>query len=298
MNRWAGGSLLVVACVACGEGGANGSGLSVAEPSTASATTSTTADTVATDEGPGSGSSSGSSSGPATTDVAPTTGPGSTSVGSTDAPTGTASSSASTTSSGDACGDGVLDDGEACDGDALGGMTCTSFGFSGGALACAGCRFDTSGCTGMLACDEAPAAPGAMACPPACTGGCDMNTGTCNINCDNNGCDGATIACPADWACAVSCNGVTACEGVIVNCPAQYACDVVCDGTAACELATFNCASGPCHVTCQGTVTCSGSTLSCGLGDAQLQCDVVNAEPAPVVDVDPLSMCACKAVGC
>ncbi|MEZ4382416.1 MAG: hypothetical protein R3A79_13780 [Nannocystaceae bacterium] len=53
----------------------------------------------------------------------------------------------STTDAG-ACGDGVLDDGEACDGDELGGQTCADLDFDGGALGCApDCAFDTSACT-------------------------------------------------------------------------------------------------------------------------------------------------------
>lgn len=46
-----------------------------------------------------------------------------------------------------ACGNGILETGEDCDGQQLGGQTCAAKGFSGGALKCAACRFDTSGCT-------------------------------------------------------------------------------------------------------------------------------------------------------
>jgi hypothetical protein len=50
------------------------------------------------------------------------------------------------------CGDGVIDvdDGEECDGSALGGNNCTTIGmgFGGGTLRCgAACTFDTSGCS-------------------------------------------------------------------------------------------------------------------------------------------------------
>ncbi len=47
------------------------------------------------------------------------------------------------------CGNGVLDGGETCDGGNLGGQTCISLGFDGGALTCnlAACIYDTSGCT-------------------------------------------------------------------------------------------------------------------------------------------------------
>lgn len=46
------------------------------------------------------------------------------------------------------CGDGAIDaPGEHCDGSDLGGESCASLGFAGGALACDGsCTFDTSTC--------------------------------------------------------------------------------------------------------------------------------------------------------
>lgn len=46
------------------------------------------------------------------------------------------------------CGDGLLGDGEACEGDDVGGATCQSIGrFTGGELGCSGlCTFDVSGC--------------------------------------------------------------------------------------------------------------------------------------------------------
>jgi hypothetical protein len=46
------------------------------------------------------------------------------------------------------CGNGVLDGGETCDGNNLGGQTCISLGFDAGALSCNGsCIFNTAGCT-------------------------------------------------------------------------------------------------------------------------------------------------------
>ncbi len=45
------------------------------------------------------------------------------------------------------CGNGDLEGTEDCEADDLGGKTCVTQGFAGGALACAaGCTFDTSGC--------------------------------------------------------------------------------------------------------------------------------------------------------
>lgn len=44
------------------------------------------------------------------------------------------------------CGDGVVDPGEACDGENLGDEDCASRGFEAGVLACDACAFDTSAC--------------------------------------------------------------------------------------------------------------------------------------------------------
>jgi hypothetical protein len=201
---------------------------------------------------------------------------------------------------GPACGDGAIDVGEQCDGAELDGASCMSLGFTRGALACDdSCQYDTSGCMGMPACAVAIDPPGGMVCPPECTGGCDMNTNTCAIDCDSNVCDNKTVTCPANWACAVSCNGTTACGSATINCPAQYACSVDCKGTSACNPATFNCGDGPCNVSCQGTVTCSGTTLNCGLSDSKVTCtQVTNVDPLPVLVPDAMSTCLCQQGGC
>ncbi len=45
------------------------------------------------------------------------------------------------------CGNGVIDNGEACDGENLGGATCENQGFAGGNISCTGdCNMNTSGC--------------------------------------------------------------------------------------------------------------------------------------------------------
>ena len=47
------------------------------------------------------------------------------------------------------CGNGVIDTGEQCDGTALGGVTCSTLGYTGGSLACSStCQRVTTACTG------------------------------------------------------------------------------------------------------------------------------------------------------
>jgi hypothetical protein len=78
------------------------------------------------------------------------------------------------------CGDGVVDPGEECDGNDLGGNDCVSLGFSGGVLACTnGCTFDTSGCI-SAECDPGQTQP--CYTGPAGTVGvgvCQAGTSTC-----------------------------------------------------------------------------------------------------------------------
>ncbi|MEM7157853.1 MAG: hypothetical protein AAF799_33745 [Myxococcota bacterium] len=91
-------------------------------------------------------------------------------------------------SGGDTCGDGVLDDGEDCDGDDLGGAACTDQGFVGGDLACNDdCTFDTSACT------EAMCGDGIIEGDEDCEG---MDLG--GEDCLSQGMDGGMLGCTAD----------------------------------------------------------------------------------------------------
>src|SRR5262245_26699649 len=45
------------------------------------------------------------------------------------------------------CGDGVINQGEECDGTALGGKACADLGFAKGTLGCRQCHYDSSGCS-------------------------------------------------------------------------------------------------------------------------------------------------------
>lgn len=92
------------------------------------------------------------------------------------------------------CGDGQISQGEACDGDELGGATCATLGFAKGKLRCVECHLDTRNCTycgndakgddeecdgpdfGDTTCASLGFTGGALACSEKClisTAGCD-----------------------------------------------------------------------------------------------------------------------------
>ncbi len=121
-----------------------------------------TADSSSSDGGESSSSSTGATTTMSTTTVSTTdTEPSSTSIdpdssSSTDPTNATtessssessASSSESSSTGADLCGNGVIDGGEDCEGDDLGGMACTDVGYDGGTLGCnAACLFDVFDC--------------------------------------------------------------------------------------------------------------------------------------------------------
>ncbi len=109
------------------------------------------------------------------------------------------------------CGNGVIDTGEACDGDNLGGLACGDLdGFTGGDLACtAACQFDTTACTDDPCEDECT--EGAERCNTAGTGieTCVMATSGCTAWV-NEPCPAVFPACiteeGGDPTCVSTCN--------------------------------------------------------------------------------------------
>lgn len=71
------------------------------------------------------------------------------------------------------CGDGVVEGGEQCEAGVPLADTCQTLGFAGGTLACASCRYDTSGCTGG-SCGSKNAS-------------CTVAADCCSLNCKPNG---------------------------------------------------------------------------------------------------------------
>jgi hypothetical protein len=57
-----------------------------------------------------------------------------------------ATDTSATDDGGPVCGDGMIDPGEACDGNDFGGVTCVDLGYDGGSLTCTACAVSTASC--------------------------------------------------------------------------------------------------------------------------------------------------------
>lgn len=112
----------------------------------ASTTAPTPSSSSSTDPTLDPGSASGEGTTSSTGGSSESTAADSTSTGSDDGSTSTGAGSTSTSAAAE-CGDDVLGAGEACDGEALGGVDCNAFGFASGTLGCADdCAFAFEGC--------------------------------------------------------------------------------------------------------------------------------------------------------
>jgi hypothetical protein len=115
------------------------------------------------------------------------------------------------------CGNGVIEQGEPCDGDDLGGQTCNDLGFLGGTLVCADdCTVDATGCAneicgngikeadeecdsfdfGGLNCTDLGFGPGL----PLCNRDCTIDTSPCTTAGEGESCNGLD-PCPNDLNC-------------------------------------------------------------------------------------------------
>ncbi|MCA9636758.1 MAG: hypothetical protein KC420_12085 [Myxococcales bacterium] len=175
-----------------------------------------------------------------------TGGESSTSSSTTSTSTSTSGTSTDATAAGPVCGDGIIDEGEACDGDALGDATCVSEGFVGGDLSCDNrCKLDTSACAGELMCND-EALMGS-----SCTVG-DPSTCTC-------------AGCVLDGMCTLEddcvcgeCAGDAFC-GDVANCANDGLCDPYNEGCACAD-----CASHPqCLPVCGDGVAASAGGEAC-----------------------------------
>jgi cysteine-rich repeat protein len=180
------------------------------------------------------------------------------------------------------CGNALLDAGEQCDGQNLGGQDCTDLGFGSGTLSCnPNCTFDADGCAAAVCgngqveggeqCDDGNAAGG-----DGCDAACQNEAVVCGNNvaepgeecdgadlafqtCQSRGFTGGTLAC--DAGCDFDTSGCTliACGNGVIEGGEQ--CDGASLGGQTCQSLGF--AGG-------GTLSCSGgctfNTAGCSAG--------------------------------
>jgi hypothetical protein len=157
------------------------------------------------------------------------------------------------------CGNGMLDMGEDCDGDKLGGKDCEALGYTGGTLACTGgCEYDTSACVAPPGCGDGLIGPMEE---------CDKtNVGA--ATCQGQGFVGGTIGCTP--ACKLDTSGCTNCGNDTAN-PGED-----CDGA---DLAGKGCSDvGFDEGTLACTSSCTFDTAACvkcgdGAAEGSEQCD-------------------------
>lgn len=177
------------------------------------------------------------------------------------------------------CGNGMLDQGEACDGDTA--TTCEELGFDGGTTACSDdCLVDVSACTRLTCgdgevdeaevCDDGPANGTYGACVGNCSGlGAYCGDGVANgpeacdgddlagASCSSIGYDGGELGCTGDCRLDASACTTAFCGDGIVN------------GTEACDDGVDNGSYGHCNAGCTG----GGPRCGDGVINGGEQCD-------------------------
>jgi len=165
------------------------------------------------------------------------------------------------------CGSGVIDAGEECDGNNLGGLSCSSLGYDAGNLACStSCTLDDSACT---ACGDG-VRQGGEECDGADLGGADCSdrvcageSPTCSASCtiDYAACSGCPV-CDNDGVCETE----EDCEGCPNDCISGSG--ATC-GNGVCESADGeDCAN--CPQDCRGKQNArSGGRFCCGAGGGE-----------------------------
>lgn len=196
------------------------------------------------------------------------------------------------------CGNGAIDAPEECDGAALGGQTCMSFGFSGGTLACApNCLFDKSMCTSPSCGDgtvdmgeECDCGNQGMTCT-----GAQLANSTCTSLQSPKGTPfaGGTLACNSPNSCSFNKAGCTYCGDGVRN--GGEPCDGADLGGQSCAGLGFS----------SGTLTCNGDcsyntgacqSIVCGNGVCEAGEDSCNCGDCPD-DPNACSSCECQAKG-
>jgi len=185
-----------------------------------------------------------------------------------------------TTDGGPVCGNGMVEAGEQCDVEDLGGETCESQGFGGGALGCADdCTFDTARCTPAAACGNGMVEAGEQ-CDGADLGG---------ASCQTQGFDGGTLGCADDCTYDTSeCTEAPACGDGAVD-PGE-ACDGADLGGETCQsqgfggggvLACLDDCSGFDTAGCMagGGEDCCAAHMSTGCQDPECEAAICGADP-------------------
>ncbi len=208
------------------------------------------------------------------------------------------------------CGDGVIDTGEACDHNGGSadvfppGLTCTSFGFTGGSLTCTTtptvCRVSTASCTGICGngvvnsgetCDDGNGTngDGCSSCAVDANFTCTGSPSVCAANCRNgvinageqcddnnaNGTDGCSNTCTvnAGFTCTGSPSVCTAnCGNGVVN--GSEACD---DGNGTNGDGCSSACAVEANFTCTGAPSVCAANCRNGVVNAGEQCDDNNA---------------------
>lgn len=173
------------------------------------------------------------------------------------------------------CPNSIVDPGEDCDTQNLGGEDCVSRGFSAGVLRCTrDCRFDTSGCgaispecgngqcTGQETCDSCPTDCGPCCGNGQCGGGetCQTCPQDCGVCCGSGECSGGETctSCPQDC-------------GVCGGCVAQ---DGQCNGGETCQTCPQDCGTCCGNGQCSGDETCQTCPQDCGTCCGDGQCGI------------------------
>ncbi len=184
------------------------------------------------------------------------------------------------------CDNGQLDAGEECEGEDLGGQTCTTIvgGYTGGTLACgASCRYDTIGCI-LPSCGD-----GVLDALEECDDGNTSNADDCMNNCHSASCGDGYLwsgveACDdgnADNtdACLTSCEAASCGDGYLWS--GSEACD---DGNSSNTDACLNsCVAATCGdgyvrsgvEDCESGVCCGGN---CQFLGSSTQCRASGGE--------------------
>lgn len=145
------------------------------------------------------------------------------------------------------CGNGIIEGSEECDGAALGGQSCMSFGYLSGTLSCTNCSFNTANCT-----NDVPMCGNGVIDPGEDCDGVQLGGATCTslgyqsgtLSCSN--CSFSTLSCfPYSGDCCLSSATAGCNQPSVVQCVCAldaYCCNTAWD-SACVGVATNSCSA-------------------------------------------------------